>query len=144
MEHVPRAEPARSLAFESGGSLFLRNPGWVLPEKSKVAFYLPFVMAGIALIALPVLLRTPTWAKAKISPRVTWLFTGLAGAAGVGWGISYVLAQMNQPSCGPVEPLLAPGTQLPPIEAEGWINGPPRMFLDKTFRVLVVDIRGQW
>lgn len=44
----------------------------------------------------------------------------------------------------PATPALQPGAALPPIPAEGWINGPPRVPTSPGVHLLVVDVWAAW
>jgi thiol-disulfide isomerase/thioredoxin len=82
------------------------------------------------------------------TPRGAWLLvpallTALAGCAGE------PKTESEDPSARPMAtgratPPLKPGDTLPPLDAPGWINGPPAAPNSPGVKLLVVDLWGRW
>jgi hypothetical protein len=115
--------------------------------------YLFVVLGGAALAVAAVSLRRVSLAQLRVPP---WAALGLAAAAlGLGIGSVVLLDPALFPprrvefSERPAPPallvqVLPPGAEAPPLEATGWLNGPPPGPGGKRPRLIVLDIWAHW
>ena len=74
----------------------------------------------------------------------------MSSAAGLGYAMVQAFGQramlLRIPSLpeAMAPPLLEVGQKTPTIEAKGWVNSPPPRLKDKSVRVIVIDVWGDW
>ncbi len=115
--------------------------------------YLFVVLGGAALGAAAVALRRSALSRLRVPPRAALAGAGLGLAVGcvVLFGPVLWPVRRGEPSAGPrpdgppglAAKALAPGAAAPPLEAAGWLNGPPP-HPGGGPRLIVLDIWAHW
>ncbi len=106
-------------------------------------------VVGLCLLALAVGLRRTRLGRRTVSPRA---FAGTAAGAlvlALAFGAVQLLGLdwFEKWFARPVvvdDSLLAAGERVPPLEAEGWLNGRPPAAGPNAPRLLLVDVWGKW